>query len=459
MKRPFTRTEFHLSDTLLILYPFLLAAAYYFVWFYDLGIYGLAFVPVALGICLIFCKDVYPTIPFFFLFVQGINKTYTNEFSTALYGFCLLFFVASFVIHFIRFRTDAKKPSFFLLACALFLIALGFSGFFFPDKDEYLQKILLGLCVLYGLLLLLFSHYFTAEKNKRAVKLILLSVVASSLLATAQFLTVLQQSENLYLTLTHKNLMDIGYANSNQIANLIARIVPICFYFASGRKKISVLWLIPATAFTLFILLTMAKATILVLLVVYVLCFIVFFIVSPNKLFYLLSFIVCVCGVVALYYLLPYSKELIGTLVDKGFDDNGRFALWKEGIALFQENFLFGTGFGYNFGKMHPDTPYWYHNTVVQTLACSGVIGTAGLGIYLFTQHISLLYTKNVTVYAVWFVLLLIQGIALLDIHFYTPQEFIQMTVMTCACLPCLYTQRKIPKKIKIPKKKVLWYE
>ena len=83
-------------------------------------------------------------------------------------------------------------------------------------------------------------------------------------------------------------------------------------------------------------------------------------------------------GVLAFVLLSGKLLPILQNFLTDGFGDNGRFDLWKAGWNRFLESPLQGTGFyhsyineEWNFRVM----PYMYHNTLIQLLGATGILG------------------------------------------------------------------------------------
>ncbi len=92
-------------------------------------------------------------------------------------------------------------------------------------------------------------------------------------------------------------------------------------------------------------------------------------------------------------------RELLRDYFERGFSDNGRFALWKYGIESFSDAPLFGKGF---FG-LQTDTfqaieiiPQMLHNTPVQIAASMGIFGFFAYAAYRIGSMRQILHRPTV---------------------------------------------------------------
>ena len=76
-------------------------------------------------------------------------------------------------------------------------------------------------------------------------------------------------------------------------------------------------------------------------------------------------------------------KPIIDRFAKMELSDNGRFVLLREGIESFKLNPIFGIGFYYK----HADIPHWFHNSVVQILASTGIFGSVLYGVFFYQRY------------------------------------------------------------------------
>lgn len=213
----------------------------------------------------------------------------------------------------------------------------------------------------------------------------------------------------------HNKSLRVGFAITNIIAAAIGVCIPASIYLAT--KKCPQIFLPLAVIMYVAILFTFSRAGILVTTVVLPIALIYGFLVSKKKLHYGLTFGGCVAVILVLVLVLKdklpiwfeHTKEL-------GFSDNGRIELWKYGWEDFKRNKIFGAGFYGEDGADLVGPLKKYHSTIVQILACSGIVGVIGFGFHYY-QRYKLMF-KKLSVYKVFwlFALAVYEGCALIDI-------------------------------------------
>ena len=429
---------------------FVLSAFVYLFWFFDLSVYGIMLILVLCGVLLALCRDLSPVVPLFFVFVQIIGQNPDNLVSLySLYfyiaGICVL--VVGLVIHFIRFkpfRNYGKIKGFAVGVCfaALAIILGGIS----VTGREALPVVLI---VIFGLVscgaVFFFIPTLGRDSSRRLTKTVMNAVIASSVIAIAQLVTLLIQSGDPVGAVASKYSLNAGYAHPNYLANIIARSIPVAIWLSVSNKRYSFLWLFFAYICGVSILLTSSRATLLVAVIVSIVCVIYYF----PKLDYKLNWICTFCILLGITMtgagLLSDKLSALFPNIFKGLNSNGRIDLWNLGIERFLKKPIFGVGLDFDLGGRtelnptnSPYTPFWYHNTVVQILCCTGIFGLLAFIPYFYHQYRTMLIGKKPATISLLFVIVTIQAISLLDVFFFTPQEFLQMIIITVAGIKAL---------------------
>ena len=140
-------------------------------------------------------------------------------------------------------------------------------------------------------------------------------------------------------------------------------------------------------------------------------------------------------GILGIVVLWNKLSAILGSYLNQGFNDNGRFALYKHGIENFFSHPIFGGGFGScmedNFG--HGIEPNRYHNTIIEMMATCGIVG---LGAYLFhryqTVRLVLKKRKNYSVIFLALVIISLLLTSLLDNHLFNLYPTMYYAVIWC---------------------------
>ncbi len=191
-----------------------------------------------------------------------------------------------------------------------------------------------------------------------------------------------------------KDSITLGWAVHNSFAGLLTALIPACFYFAATHKYG---WLFYGFGLLEFLVavLSQSRAATLVGAGILVLCMAVSCFVGKNRrINRFITLGVIIVGAIGVIFLHEKIMGVLHNFMTSGFNDNGRFELWKNGIDQFLKHPIFGAGF-YDHGITAPEVlswdidvyPYFYHNTVVQMLGSAGIVGIAA---YLYHRFCTL---------------------------------------------------------------------
>jgi len=429
------------------IYALILSALVYVCWYFDLAIFGITAFLVLSGVLLIFCRDTSPLIPIPFLIYSMINTTYYND-SYAIWcylgGFICL--VAGFITHLIRFRPSKARGKIkgITTASVFLLFSIMIGGVNQEGGSLYPTLIAFFLPFALGIILLFLSFTMGRDNSERALDTVIFSVLLASIIAVAQFVTYVLKSGDImgfFATMS----IDSDTSSLDRLASIMARGVPVLFYYASKKNKAGFLCLIPALILSALVVLTNSRISIFMLAVVGFIFLIFFFVRAEHKISYGITALVLIIGSgVSIWYFWSYISPFLSSLISQGFNDIGSIDLWAAGINAFLRNPVFGTGLDYNLGGNGGNAlmPYWYHNTFIQAGASFGLIGIVALLIYLYCQYRTVLTQGSNKAYCVAGILILIFAIAILDIYFYTTQTLLQMSILTLCVAKCLPENR-----------------
>ncbi len=181
----------------------------------------------------------------------------------------------------------------------------------------------------------------------------------------------------------------LGWGIWNLVGITLAILIPVIFY-GVHKNKHPWLYFTVATAAYIFSILTMSRNALLFGSIGYISCFIIScFSGKLRHSFRILSLLAV--SVSALLFLLFKSEiyTLLSDYFERGFSDNGRFALWGAAFRNFLEAPLFGGGF-YGFtvddSLLYPFGPLakQAHNTPLQLLSATGLVGFFAYAYYRY---------------------------------------------------------------------------
>ena len=178
-----------------------------------------------------------------------------------------------------------------------------------------------------------------------------------------------------------------GWGISNTGGNVLSVLPPLCLLGVMRSKKLlnAIMYYGIALLALLATVLTMSRSAILVGCVGFGAAMIVSAVAGKQK--WLCRLAILGAAMVAILGFLVF-KDKVMTLVDRvltnGFDDNGRYRIWKIAFWHFRDNPLFGNGhFSLNVGVQHSSfTPRLAHNTIMQILSAMGIFGLVSYLVY-----------------------------------------------------------------------------
>lgn len=428
------------------LYFALLGGLSFILWLVDLithgangAVIGFTVLFVMLGVNFALCRDLSSTIIFPFIIPLAVYKTAMTSYGLYLYGIGVALLAVGVIIHLIRFRPFTQvfktKPRLFTIGMLVFFVAIIISGITVHERATLAVLAITGVILLIMVASLANSVNLGIDGAERTLDLAIVAVITASLLASAQFVAQIATPETFTKFFAEKSLS--GQASPNQYANLMARSLPVLFYLSAKKKKWSFLWVIPTFLMLGLIALTNSRATILFVAIFTVCAVVVCMIKTPRKIAWIVTFaVLCALAIGVIAIKGDLFKKIFSVTLDRKFSDSERFDVWALGWKRFTLYPIFGTGFDYDMsGIVHSRfSVYYYHNTLVQTLASMGIVGCFAFGFYMFSGTKTILDTKNVKAYVIGIILALIFVISLLDIHFYSPQSLWQEVTLVMCC-------------------------
>lgn len=218
-----------------------------------------------------------------------------------------------------------------------------------------------------------------------------------------------------------------GWGINNNVAACMCICLPGPFYYATTKKH-GWIYLIYSNILFLSLVFIQSRNGIVCGLFLFFVLFISSLAKSTtfNRTNLILTqvFIFIICGVCALVYT-DYLQQKLISIIDRGFNDSGRFEIYINGLKQFLDYPIFGNGF-YQCGagrwgnnEIGPFFPARYHNTYVQLLASCG---TFALLTYLFhrIQTLKLVFKNiNLEKYFMGMTIFALIVTSLLDCHFF----------------------------------------
>ncbi|MBQ9784646.1 MAG: O-antigen ligase family protein [Clostridia bacterium] len=230
-----------------------------------------------------------------------------------------------------------------------------------------------------------------------------------------------------------KENVTVGWGVWTTVGGMIAFAMPACFYCAATYRRGWAFYLLGLFEF-FCILLSQSRGALLVGALILLLSIVFLCIWGPNR--KINRYITAGLAVIGVLGVIVLHKQLIGILqnfIDRGFDDNGRYTLWSTAWEKFLGHPVFGSGFYDNGIVSNWDIdvyPFFYHNTIVQALGSTGVVGLLAYLWHRFTTVRRVV--KKPTLYKTYLGLCLAAclGFCMLDVLFFITYPLIFYTLI-----------------------------
>ena len=194
-----------------------------------------------------------------------------------------------------------------------------------------------------------------------------------------------------------KGSVVLGWGVWTNIGGMLAFLMPACFYFAHSHRRGWIGYLL-GMLFYLCIVLSQSRGALLVGSVILAFCLLYLCLFGKNRQRNrVFTLALVICGAVGILLLSSKLIALVQNFLSFGFADNGRFEKWSAGIHHFLDYPVFGSGFYDSYVDPAWDMgayPYLYHNTIIQLLGATGIVGFLAY-LYHRVQTVRLALTKR----------------------------------------------------------------
>lgn len=277
-----------------------------------------------------------------------------------------------------RRRRNAMPWKGFFLSMAIFCLGMALNGVF---NEAYTVKNLLYALQFPAVLLLLYTVFALYVRfDESAFTYFMYALVVSGMVICLELVACYLFGNILVNGEIVRSAIALGWAVQTTIGGMIAFLMPACFYFAAVHKRGWIFYLLGLFEM-LCILLSQSRGALLTGALVLLLSVIFLCVFGPNRRInrWITGGLVLL-SVISVIFMLDKVLVLFRDFLTRGFDDNGRYYRWELGLDKFLHFPIFGAGF-YDNGivsdwdiQIYPEL---YHNTIIQVLASTGIIGTA----------------------------------------------------------------------------------
>ncbi|MBO5212208.1 MAG: O-antigen ligase family protein [Clostridia bacterium] len=410
----------------------------------EIAVLCISFAFVFIGLCI--CEDMrFILSPILFINFTISTKSLNNGLflknGFIVWAIVMVAVLIGFIIfHFIKYKKSFKpvlKSKFFMGYMALFSIYL-LNGLF---NSFYTVGSFLFVLVMIAMFSIPFFVFGAGIKPSKELKehFILIMLLTSAIVIIELFNLIVFGdviSNGAFI----KERIALGWSTWNGIGAILAVCLPIHFYMAITKEH-GYIFFITAIISYVSIALTLSRGSLLVATFISLVCVIIGCIKGKNvKLFRICTLTAIVCATILLIALWDKISTVLSDYLERGFDDNGRFELYKVGIKAFLDHPIFGAGFAniYSYGPITPEffaisTPIMCHNTIIQILASCGIVGICG---YFFHRYQTIRFAfKYRSSLFVIFSALCISALlltSLLDVHFFITYHILYYSTIIC---------------------------
>lgn len=419
------------------IFPVVITIFAYLFWYIRAGVWGACAFGAVCGALLATRRDVSSATVFLFLTVPCLNGEEGVSDALLVLPFAAGVVVVGGLVRLIRFPPTERSSFSFAAFFAGTAILLG--GIAVRERQT-LPATVVGLFAVVGVATAFFLSA-TLKTEEKTAETTLRYVLLAALLAEAELVTLLLRSGDPVAKIADKFTLSTGWGHPNYVANVILRGIPAALSFSGKGKKQAFLYLPTAFLLGAGTVLCASRGGMLVALFVGAMGAARFAPKGKKGRVWRAMFAVNVLlTTAAVVFAVRRRPDLFARLTRLGLADSGRADLWKIGWERFGQNPIFGVGFDYDLGgrgENNPTnrayTPYWYHNTIVQILCCTGVVGGAAF-VYFFVKQVLIVRKgKGASVKALGWTLLAITTLSMVDVHFFTPQDYLQILLLTVA--------------------------
>ncbi len=343
--------------------------------------------------------------------------------------------IASVIVFCIRNRRSANRFSpraLGFLGMAVFCGVLLLNGI---GSDEYtISNLLYSLSFLFSMLVIYLLFAFHVRFDESVFSYFMFCLALTGLLISAELILSYLTGGVIFSNgSVVKESVVSGWGIWTSIGGMLVFLMPACFYHAYDEKRGWIFYLLGLLEF-FCIFLSQSRGALLFGSGILLVCLVTLCVKGKNRrLNRILTGSLVAVGVVGVAVLLPKLMSLLQNYLTYGFDDNGRYEIWRAGWQNFIDHPILGAGF---YNSFHYDGwekgvyPYLYHNTLLQMLASGGVIL---LGAYLYHRVTTvLLVVKKPTAKKTFlgFCILGMMSFCLLDVIFFNTYPTIIYSLM-----------------------------
>lgn len=313
--------------------------------------------------------------------------------------------VASFAYNLIKFRKKRKyvKGKLFYPMAIAYITALC-SGLGFRLYDAKWSFVVMG--VGFGIYLLYFLCINCVKSHDLGEEFFKMLFYAAMIVAAETLIWFIRQPD--FLTALKSKTLRLGWGMSNTLAVFFVMGVPALVYLGIRIKEMAYMVFPLSALLCALLLMTLSRGNILFGAIIIPIALVYGFIKFDRsaKIVALVTIGMVVISIVCGYSFMGVIYEKLFFAHGGGyFDDNGRDVLYKIAAENFVNHPVFGVGY-FKYPGVNPNidstnplaaTFLWkVHNTVLQIMACGGVVGALGILPFYGYRYRLLIYDRSV---------------------------------------------------------------
>lgn len=372
-------------------------------------------VTICLVIPTLFCEDLLPVVAPLSMTYSTVSVWSNNSTKgislfkganifhlSILVGIILVCFITRLIYDLIKKPERRRKPALFLgfaILLPFYLFGGLFSGFWAMDTFLYGLVCFASISICYFLLLYLVDWKKVNKEYLMWVMFIYGLVIAGEVFFMITYNAVCEKA-----FIAGETTLFTGWGMRNNIAAQIALCITAPYYLAYKAKKIDWLFLLAIPVMMTAALFTNSRGGSLACLVLLVAGLVIYLIIGNKRQRITCSITVSAC--VAVFLIVFFIKQTeMKSFFFRFFQDysevdfsSSRNEKWLKGLTQFTQKPVLGVGFYQlkmdrfvNFSTGF--VPSRYHNTIIQFLATSGILGLLAYGFHRF-QTIVLAFKK-----------------------------------------------------------------
>ena len=441
------------------LYPFLVALAVLIGHVSALELFFGAAILLAASCALVLCDTAKPFIPTLLTFVyivplkhtpgtpngvDGGSDYYSKLFVLIPIGICFVLLISSlvyFAVKNIAPRFNARSAP-MLLPTSILSAAFLLGGAFSSGWSVASLLFALGEVAVFFLLFYLFYYGLSKESTSELLDHITYMALLVAMVLVGEFAFLFATNDALISETGSivKTQVLFGWGAWNPMGFSLAVIIPLLVRGAATCKYRYV-YLAAAVIVWACAILTMSRNALIFATLALGISIITAAIFAPKDKRRLFLYVIALGAAAALLGSALFFDKITALLADflnRGFDNNGRFELWKNAWENFKRSPVFGRGF-FDWGEMSSfDTasfiPVMAHNTLFQLLSCFGIFGTLAYGYYRVSSAAPFLKKFSFDKAMLLAPILITLGASLLDnFIFYIYTAFLYVVVLAIA--------------------------